>query len=277
MSTSRARNRDGVGARRSSRHCRRMPSRSRPPRSPRCSLRLQLEISRTVLQAVLGTSASGSQNTAFAPVRAQVPAARLPISADPEARGSACRFLLANGATNSLNLNADSFDFSGNRAWRGRAPLCGRRRSCIPAAVAQAAEDTGVRAYKDRWESSLSNRAVLEAGLRIHFGGSAARREYTPARRATGAPSSVKYSGTISGGGVAFGWREQHHSCTNATVVRRSTRSTALRNRNAGRQEHRGLPGLPTGFDAQQHRAAFDEPLTKAQVIAIVQPFLSRR
>jgi hypothetical protein len=34
------------------------------------------------------------------------------------------------------------------------------------------------------------------------------------------------------------------------------------------------LPNLPSVFDATAATEAFDEPLTKAQVIAIVQPFV---
>jgi hypothetical protein len=227
-------------------------------------------------KAVLGTSASAAQNSAFAPVRAQVPAAALPVFQQIQKHEAAhVAFLLANGATNALNLTADSFDFSGNRG-SGTPGSFARATTELQflLAVAQAAEDTGVRAYKGQAGNLLSNRAVLEAALRIHSVEARHASKIRRLRRANGAPSIVKYSGTISGGGVASAGVSNIAPAPDANVV-------AAFNLIYGGEETAtqanvsitGLPSLPTGFDALAAAEAFDEPLTKAQVVAIVQPF----
>jgi Ferritin-like domain len=227
-------------------------------------------------KAVLGKSASAAQNTAFAPVRALVPASALPVFTQIQKHEDAhVAFLLANGATNSLNLTADSFDFSGNRG-TGTPGSFARATTELQflLAVAQGAEDTGVRAYKGQAGNLVSNRAVLEAALRIHSVEARHAAKIRRLRRSTGAPSVVKYSGTISGGGAAAAGAGNITPAPDATVV-------AAFNAIYGGEEVAtqagvsitGLPGLPAGFDALAASEAFDEPLTKAQVIAIVQPF----
>ncbi|HUF22366.1 MAG TPA: ferritin-like domain-containing protein, partial [Burkholderiales bacterium] len=67
-------------------------------------------------KAVLGTSDSAVQNTAFAAVRAMVPATALPAFQQiQEHEAEHVQFLLNNGAVNTLNLDAGSFDFTGGR------------------------------------------------------------------------------------------------------------------------------------------------------------------
>jgi hypothetical protein len=227
-------------------------------------------------KAVLGTSASAAQNAAFAPVRALVPPAALPVFQQIQKHEAAhVAFLLANGATNSLNLNADSFDFTGNRGGATPGSFARATRELqFLLAVAQAAEDTGVRAYKGQVGGLLSNRAVLEAALRIHSVEARHASKIRRLRRANGAPGVVKYSGTISGGGVASAGVGNITPAPDANVV-------AAFNLVYGGEETAtqanvsiaGLPGLPTGFDTLAAAEAFDEPLTKAQVITIVQPF----
>jgi hypothetical protein len=226
-------------------------------------------------KAVLGTSASTAQNAAFAPVRTLVPAAALPVFQQIQKHEAAhVAFLLANGATNSLNLNADSFDFSGNRGAGAPGPFARATTELqFLLAVAQGAEDTGVRAYKGQAGNLLSNRAVLEAALRIHSVEARHASKIRRIRRANGA-TSVKYSGTVSGGGAAAAGAGNITPAPSAAVVAAfdliyGGEETATQ---AGKSIV-GLPGLPTGFDAVAASEAFDEPLTKAQVIAIVQPF----
>ena len=78
---------------------------------------LQLEIfENEFYKAVLGTSSSSAQNAAFAPVRSLVPAAAAAsIQQIQKHEAAHVAFLTAAGATNSLGLNADSFDFTGDR------------------------------------------------------------------------------------------------------------------------------------------------------------------
>jgi hypothetical protein len=227
-------------------------------------------------KAVLGTSSSTAQNTAFAPVRALVPAAALPVFRQIQKHEAAhVAFLLANGATNSLNLTADSFDFSGNRGTGTPGPFARATTELqFLLAVAQGAEDTGVRAYKGQAGNLQSNRAVLEAALRIHSVEARHAAKIRRIRRANGAPGVVKYSGTVSGGGAAAAGAGNITPAPSAAVVAAfdaiyggeelATQATV---------SITGLPNLPAGFDAVAASEAFDEPLTKAQVIAIVQPF----
>jgi hypothetical protein len=97
-------------------------------------------------KAVLGTSASSTQNNAFSTVRALVPSSALPaIQQIQKHEASHVAFLLAQGATNTLNLNADSFDFTGARG-AGNGPFAAATTNlAFLLLTAQAAEDTGVR------------------------------------------------------------------------------------------------------------------------------------
>jgi hypothetical protein len=226
-------------------------------------------------KAVLGTSASATQNAAFAPVRALVPPAAVPVFQQIQKHEAAhVAFLLGNGATNSLNLNADSFDFSGNRGTGGPGPFARATTELqFLLAVAQGAEDTGVRAYKGQAGNLLSNRAVLEAALRIHSVEARHASKIRRIRRANGA-TGVKYSGTISGGGAGAAGAGNITPAPSAAVV--AAFAAIYGGEEVATQANvsiTGLPNLPTGFDAVAASEAFDEPLTKAQVIAIVQPF----
>jgi hypothetical protein len=226
-------------------------------------------------KAVLGTSASSAQNNAFAPVRSQIPAAAVTVFQQIQKHEAAhVAFLLANGASNSLNLTADSFDFSGNRG-NGTPGSFARATTELQflLAVAQGAEDTGVRAYKGQAGNLLSNRAVLEAALRIHSVEARHASKIRRLRRANGA-TSVKYSGTISGGGAAAAGAGNISPAPDANVVAAFNAIYASEDNTVqGGVTITSLANLPSGFDATAATEAFDEPLTKAQVIAIVQPF----
>lgn len=227
-------------------------------------------------KAVLGTSASTAQNNAFAPVRALVPATALPAIQQIQKHEAAhVAFLLTNGATNSLNLNADSFDFTGNRGAGTPGPFArASSELAFLLAVAQGAEDTGVRAYKGQAGNLLSNRAVLEAALRIHSVEARHASKIRRLRRATGAPSVVKFSGTISGGGAAAAGAGNISPAPNAAAVAAFDAIYAgEENATQAAKVITSLPNLPTGFDAVAASEAFDEPLSRAQVVAIVQPF----
>ena len=194
--------------------------------------------------------------------------------ADPEARrGARATFLLANGATNVLNLNADSFDFTGNRGNATPGPFA-RATAELPflLLVAQAAEDTGVRAYQGQAGNLMSNKPVLEAALRIHSVEARHAAKIRRLRRSTGAPEVVRFSGTVRGGGAAAA------GAGNITPAPPAGAVAALELVYAGEQNTTiagvnvaGLSGIQGGADAVTE--AFDQPLTKAQVIAIVQPF----
>jgi len=223
-------------------------------------------------KAVLGTSSSSAQNSAFATVRSQIPAAAVTAVQQIQKHEAAhVATLLAAGASNTLNLNADSFDFTGNR---GNSPAGPFQRATTELAfllaVAQGAEDTGVRAYKGQVGNLLTNRPVLESALRIHSVEARHASKIRRLRRATGAPSVVKYSGTVSGGGSAAAGVSNISSPPQAVV---DAFNLIYAGEDAATQGTVDITSkVPTGGAAAASEA-FDEPLTKAQVIAIVQPF----
>lgn len=229
-------------------------------------------------KAVLGTSASTAQNTAFATVRtaaAAVPGAVAALLHIQKHEAQHVAFLLANGATNVLNLSATSFDFTGNRSAAGGGPFAAAG-SNLPflLAVAQGAEDTGVRAYKGQAGNLMSNSVVLEAALRIHAVEARHAAKIRRMRRATGAPSQVRYAGYIQGTGIAAAGVS---NLTNPPAAVTATFEAIYAG--DGNTTHGGvnvamLSNIPGDIDlASAATMAFDEPLTKAQVIAIVQPF----
>ncbi|QHL88963.1 ferritin-like domain-containing protein [Nibribacter ruber] len=128
-------------------------------------------------------------------------------------------------------------------------------------AVAQAFEDTGVRAYKGAAPSLISNDAVLQAALQIH---SVEARHAAHLRRmrrdaATGGVASNKPWITLKDRGglpAAFqGIYDGEEVTTQAGVPITGTFGSVT-------------------ITAEAASEAFDEPLTMAQVLAIVDPFI---
>ena len=231
-------------------------------------------------KAVLGTSGSAPQNTAFAAVRAAaagVAGAVPTLQQIQQHEQDHVDFLLAQGATNDLGLDAESFDFTGARGG-GDGPFA-RATTELPflLLVAQAAEDTGVRAYKGQAGNLITDSVRLEAALRIH---SVEARHASRIRRmrrlAGGAGDTVRLSGTIRGGGLAAAGAGNISNPPQGAV----DALTAIYGGSTGEGNttHAGvnaatLPNLPGGVGADAASEAFDEPLTKAEVRAIVQPF----
>jgi hypothetical protein len=228
-------------------------------------------------KAVLGRSSSATQNAAFATVRPLVPATALPtFDQILKHENSHVAFLTSAGAVNRLSLNADSFDFTGARG-AGNGPFLQATTNLQHLLlVTQAAEDTGVRAYKGQAGNLMSNATVLEAALRIHSVEARHAAKIRRLRRANGAPTTVRYSGTISGSDTTAAGADNVPNPPAAAVAalgliyagEGSTTTQLGVNLTT-------LPNLPSSnFTAATAAAeAFDEPLTKAQVIAIVQGF----
>jgi hypothetical protein len=238
-------------------------------------------------KAVLGTSSSAAQNNAFATVRtaaAAVPGAVATLTQIQKHEAAHVATLQSLGATNGFNLSATSFDFTGNRSASGGGPFAKATTDlAFLLEVAQGAEDTGVRAYKGQAGNLMSNSAILEGALRIH---SVEARHAARIRRmrrvAAGAGTTVRLSGTVRGGERAAAGATDLGS--NATAVGAAfdkiygagaTASTAPSESNtthgAGAVNVANLPGASFGVEAAQE--AFDEPLDRADVVAIVQPF----
>jgi hypothetical protein len=124
-------------------------------------------------------------------------------------------------------------------------------------AVSQAFEDTGVRAYKGQAGNLISNNDVLTAALRIHSVEARHASHIRQMRRAQGANVKPWVTGKDTGGiGAAVQPiydGEENTKQANIEIV--------------------GINGMAiTADDATE---AFDEPLTKDQVLAIVDPFIA--
>jgi hypothetical protein len=224
--------------------------------------------------AVLGMSSVPAQNNAFAAVRARVPAAALPaIQQIQKHEAEHVAFLKANGAVNTLNLAAGSFDFTGARG-AGNGPFAQATTDLnFLLLTAQGAEDTGVRAYKGQAANLQSSPAVLEAALRIHSVEARHASKIRRLRRQTGA-TKVKFSGTITGGGAGAAGADNVSNPAAGAVAALGLIYAGEDNVMQGGVDVTTLPGLPGGIDVTAAATeAFDEPLTAAQVVAIVQPF----
>ena len=237
-------------------------------------------------KAVLGTSTSTAQNNAFAPVRASVTGAALATVQQIQKHEAAhVAFLKAAGATSSLT--ATDFDFTGNRGTGGPGPFAAATTDlAFLLTVAQGAEDTGVRAYKGQAGNLIGNNdaqhnQILEYALQIH---SVEARHASRIRRirrlAAGAGSVVRLSGTIRGGDAAAAGATGSPSTAvvnafNAIYGGATKESNTMHKVFNGTAEAtidvNTLSGIQGGVDAVTE--AFDEPLTKTEVIAIVQPF----
>jgi hypothetical protein len=125
-------------------------------------------------------------------------------------------------------------------------------------AVAQTFEDTGVRAYKGQAANLLSQRAVLGAALRIHSVEARHASHIRQMRRAFTNNTTIKpwITGNDTGGiGAAVQASYNGEELTTQAGVNII-----------------GIGG--TSVSAAAASEAFDEPLTMAQVLTIVDPFI---
>jgi hypothetical protein len=217
-------------------------------------------------KAVLGTS-TAANNTAFAPVRALIPQAVKDTVAQIQKHEAAhVAFLEAAGATSTITVA--NLDFTGGRG-SGTGPFAAATSNVnFLLAVAQLAEDTGVRAYKGQATGLIGNPTILTQALRIHSVEARHAAKIRRTRRAIGGgTTAVKYSGTVSGNGAAA-----------AGVASPTTEVTATANlvydgEGLTTQATVDIAAITNAGGATGASEAFDEPLTRAQVVAIVQPF----
>ena len=235
-------------------------------------------------KAVLGTSANSAANNAFATVRtaaAAVPGAVATLQQIEKHEAAHRATLLGAGATNVFNLNETSFDFTGARG-AGNGPFAKATTDlAFLLEVAQGAEDTGVRAYKGQAGNLMADPATLEAALRIH---SVEARHASRIRRmrrlAAGAGATVRLSGTVRGGGAAAAGATDTGPNPSAVTAAfdkiygagaNATTAPSEANVTQAGVNVSSLSGASFGTEAAQE--AFDEPLDRADVVAIVQPF----
>ncbi len=157
-----------------------------------------------------------------------------------------------------VTFTAANFDFSGGSG-PGGTPGAGPFKTALIndyalfLAVAQTFEDTGVRAYKGQAPAVMSDNGVLTAALRIH---SVEARHAAHIRRMRAA-SGVTVKPWITGNNSAIGSTAVQASYNGEENITQGTIS---------------IPSLGVSQDAATE--SFDEPLTKAEVLAIVDPFI---
>jgi hypothetical protein len=123
-------------------------------------------------------------------------------------------------------------------------------------ALSQSFEDTGVRAYKGQAGNLIDDNGTLKAALQIH---SVEARHASVVRRLRGRVSGQNIKGWISGTeahGAPAAIYEGEENVTHAGASLNTIASLSNISSNAKTE-------------------AFDEPLSKDQVLAIVQPFLA--
>lgn len=126
-------------------------------------------------------------------------------------------------------------------------------------AVAQTFEDTGVRAYKGRAGELMSDNAVLTAALNIHSVEARHAAHIRSVRRANTNDALVS--------GDCKPWITGNTSNVATTAVQAS-----YNGENVSTQAGVNIAGF---VDNDAATESFDEPLTKDQVLAIVDPFIN--
>ncbi|MGN6401271.1 MAG: ferritin-like domain-containing protein [Flavisolibacter sp.] len=189
-----------------------------------------------------------------------IPAADLPgftLIRDHEVAhvGALKQTITALGGT-PVNYTAANFDFTA-----GDGSMSGPYASVFTnydtlLAVSQAFEDTGVRAYKGQAGNLISNNDVLTAALQIHSVEARHASYIRRLRQAKGVTDNKPWiTGNDAGGipGVAAVYAGEENTTQGGVQIR-------------------NINGMAISSNAASE--AFDEPLTKDQVLAIVGPFI---
>jgi hypothetical protein len=155
-----------------------------------------------------------------------------------------------------VSLTAANFDYTaGNGSMNGPYATEFRNYDTF-LAVSQAFEDTGVRAYKGQAGNLISNNDVLTAALQIHSVEARHASYVRHLRQARGVTANKPWITGNNAGGIP-----------GVEAVYAGEENTSQ----AGVQIT-GING--TSISANAASEAFDEPLTQAQVTAIVDPFI---
>lgn len=157
-----------------------------------------------------------------------------------------------------VSFAADSFDFTA----KGTFPNVFTDYGTL-LAVAQTFEDTGVRAYKGQASNLMTNNDYLTAALQIHSVEARHAAHLREMRQSNGflVPSGVTVKPwiTLAESGIAYSAVQASYEGED-TVIQAGIAITNI----AGKE-----------ISAQAASEAFDEPLTKDQISAIVKPFFA--
>lgn len=154
-----------------------------------------------------------------------------------------------------------SFDFSGGQGSNNGPFKDAFNNYDLFLAVAQAFEDTGVRAYKGQATNLMSSNDVLTAALRIHS---------VEARHAAHIRSMRRARGGVLVNGTVKPWIEGDESNINNSVVDAIYEGEGVTTQAGVNIVNIGGQQIP----AADASAAFDEPLSKQQVLDIVSLFI---
>lgn len=170
-----------------------------------------------------------------------------------------------------VTLSATNFDFSGGNG-SGNGPFASAFSNySVMLAVSQTFEDTGVRAYKGQAGNLMENNDVLTAALQIHAvearHASHIRymRRNLPSASLIPAGQTLQPWITLNQSGIDTG-----NAGANAAI------QMSYNGEEVVNQAGVAIAGSFGGITISNNEAseAFDEPLTKDQVLAIVDPFI---
>lgn len=134
-------------------------------------------------------------------------------------------------------------------------------------AVSQTFEDTGVRAYKGQATNLMSSNEILRAALQIH---STEARHASHVREIRRRRKDAGQETTPLVVGLLQPWITLNYSNIASPLVQPSYNGEELTVQAS--IQITGINGFPIGIEEASE--SFDEPLTKAQVLAIVEPFI---
>lgn len=229
---------------------------------------LQFALTLEYLEAEFYKAAVGSAAAATAPAADRT---ALTIIRDHEvAHVSFLRGVISSLGATPVTLTAASFDFSGGNG-SGTGPFASAFTSYpVLLAVAQTFEDTGVRAYKGQAGRLINNNDVLTAALQIHAVEARHASKIRYMRRTmTGTnliPTGVTLQPwiTLNQSGIATG-----SAGADAAIQMSYNGEEVVTQAGVAITNINGQP-----ISANEASEAFDEPLTKDQILAIVDPFI---
>ena len=163
-----------------------------------------------------------------------------------------------------------TFDFTGGKGVALAGPFQGWDTNYdVFLAVSQTLEDTGVRAFKGQAGRLINNKTVLTAALNVHSVEARHASHVRQMRRVRGIAlaNTALYSGSIKP------WINQRDSNIGVAPFAAAVQGSYNGEENIS-QGGVTITTLPGNFSLDAASASFDEPLTKAQVLVLINPFL---